>query len=347
LDDTPAKQLIRRDRAVRSILTAWRELTGGGRDASSPRRTLIACSGGADSSALAIALASSARELVLGHVVHDMRPVAEAEEDLSRVRRLADALGLEIAEDGVRPGEAGSNVESVARDMRYEALARMAAAHHCPWIATGHHADDQLETVLMRLSRGAGLSGLRGVARRRRCGEATVIRPMLGIVRVDAERICEIARWRWSEDRTNRDLGRLRARIRHGVVPALRDAADSGVALRVSRVCEHARGARRVVARAAASLESLEDRDDGALLGVRWGREELREQDAIVIGWALRDAARRLRGRSGEDSLGSRALSPVVRAIRERSGEVREFAWRGLRVTVDPDGVCLRLEDVA
>jgi tRNA(Ile)-lysidine synthase len=163
------QRVSRRDRTVRTVSRAWRELTGGltrGRD--SQRRTLIACSGGADSSGLAIALASAVSkprmQFVVAHVVHDMRAEDEALADRDATKGLAARLGLEFVESRVRLRGLSGNAEAVARRLRYAALKQLAEDHGCGFIATAHQADDQLETMLMKLIRGAGPRGLAGVA---------------------------------------------------------------------------------------------------------------------------------------------------------------------------------------
>ena len=192
------RRLPRSHPIVRKVARTWRELTGGGRDRDHQRRTLIACSGGADSSALVVALASAMPvprsvprpsvlrpspgsdgdgradpPFVIAHVVHDLRPRPNALADRDAAKALADSLGLPFAEAEVRIRTERGNPESIARRLRYTALKRLATAHNCPYIATAHHADDQLETMLMALLRGSGPRGLAGIAQSRPLGAST------------------------------------------------------------------------------------------------------------------------------------------------------------------------------
>ena len=230
---------LRRDPAVRRILAAWRRLTGGSRTPDEDRRTLVACSGGADSSALALAIwAGRGGSVMLGHVIHDLREAELAEADRETTRRLAAVLGVPVLERRIAVAALPGNAEANARRLRYEALAAIAAHADCVAVATAHHAGDQAETVLMRLKRGVGLGGLAGISPRRRLtDDIPVIRPMLGVSRADCERICAIAGWDWATDHTNADTQRERAHMRHEVIRAL-DAADPALLRGLVRAAE-------------------------------------------------------------------------------------------------------------
>lgn len=211
-----------RDSRVRRVIAEWRRLTGGTRVRDAERSTLVACSGGADSSALAIALATAPARVALAHVLHDMRPPDEAIADRNAVRALADRLGLDFLESSVGVRSRSGNTERIARDLRYEALDALCAEAGCAYVATAHHADDQLETVLMRILRGAGPVGLAGIAPSRPLSRSTLVRPMLVIEREECEGICLANGWVWREDLTNLDTTRTRAAIRHNVIPELK-----------------------------------------------------------------------------------------------------------------------------
>jgi tRNA(Ile)-lysidine synthase len=235
--------------AQRRIVRSWRSLTGGPAVRDAHRPTLLAVSGGADSCALALALAGRTGVQCIGHVVHDMRPRDEAEADRHMVEKLGLKLGLAVRVEHIEVGP--GNAEGNARRLRYAALAKMAADARCTYVAAAHHADDVLETMLANLIRGAGPRGLRGPEPRRRLDEnTTLVRPMLHVTRKEAEAICETAGWQWSHDATNDDPGGqdapLRAAIRARVLPVL-EGLRPGASIRASRAAEAVGQAVRVV----------------------------------------------------------------------------------------------------
>ncbi len=330
----------RRDPAVATVIRAWRTLTSPEGERAGPgERTLVACSGGADSSALVLALAAATDKIVVGHVMHDMRAAAEAMADRDSVRGLAAALGLEFADAAVSVKGKKDNAEALARRLRYRALGVLAAERGIGFVATGHHADDQLESVLMGLVRGAGPDGLRGVARQRRLargdgeGDAGVwlLRPMLGVTRADCERICREAGWVWRVDATNKDRAHLRAALRHGVARDLA-ALRPGVEKRVSRTAALMRDVAGLVQDRVDRLLARAGADGPA--DFIWERDALRDERMIVLGSLFRRAAGVLMAGRGADRLGGRHIDQVVRAVRDRQQEPRRFDWHGIDVTV-------------
>ena len=196
-------------------------------------RVLAAVSGGADSVAMALVLARLAPMLGftlagIGHLHHGLRG-AEADGDEAFVEALARRLEtpfVSAREDvAARAAEAGESVEAAARRARYVFLESAASRVNATRIATGHTADDQAETVLMRLMRGAGLDGLRGIRTRNQ----SVIRPLIAVRRQDIEAFLSAAGETWREDASNADRAILRNRIRHDVMPALTAAGGPGV----------------------------------------------------------------------------------------------------------------------
>lgn len=344
---------MKKDPAVRAIIAEWRRLTTarGGARRGAGEAVLVACSGGADSSSLAIALsAAGGREparVVLAHIVHDLRPRAEALADRDATRKLAGLLGLEFveAEVHVRRGAARrANAEGAARAARYAALAELAKREGLGFIATAHHADDQLETVLMALMRGAGPRGLAGVAESRPLASGVrVIRPMLaaGVSRGDAERICRDFGWEWREDATNTDQSRLRAAVRLQVIPVIKSIRPRAA----SRACAMARlmhDVERLVRGGAARLWARRE-SEAATGSARWNRPALRRVSAAVLGELVRGSARQLDGPSARaDRLGQSALGPVVRAIKDDSTEPRRFTIGGIEVDVTSRTVTIR-----
>lgn len=235
--------------AQRRIIRSWRALTGGSAVRDDARPTLLAVSGGADSSALAIALAGKPGVSGIGHVVHDMRPPEQSEADCELVEQLGQKLSLPVHVERVHVPR--GNAEGNARTVRYEALAAIAQATGCRYVATGHHADDVLETMLAHLIRGTGPRGLRGPAPRRQLHDGiTLVRPMLHATRAQAEAICKAHSWQWADDATNNDPGTpdapLRAALRARVLPVLEELRP-GAATRAARAAQAIREASRVV----------------------------------------------------------------------------------------------------
>lgn len=189
-----------------------------------PEAVLLAVSGGGDSVALlhAIDLARGRKALraircVVGHVDHRLRPDSQADAQLARAH--AERLGLEFAVREVELTGPG-NLEEHAREARYRALVAMARASGCGAIVTAHTADDQAETLLWRLVRGAGAKGLGGMPRRRDLGGITLLRPMLETTRREAREFCARRSLEFRDDPTNENE-RPRARIRAEILPVL------------------------------------------------------------------------------------------------------------------------------
>ncbi len=177
----------------------------------------IAVSGGPDSVALLL-LAHAARpgSVTAATVDHGLRPDATAE--AAMVASLCALLGVPHAILPVTVADDPAGRQAAARKTRYRALGDWAAQEGVAWLATAHHADDQAETLLMRLDRGAGLAGLAGVRRARPLAEApgvTLIRPLLGWRKAELEAVVEAAGIVPVRDPSNADprYDRTRARI--------------------------------------------------------------------------------------------------------------------------------------
>lgn len=314
--------MLRSVASARAVAREWRRLTASCEEGAG-RRTLVACSGGADSTALLLVLAAASPEIVVGHVVHDLRGERESLADRDAVRGLAGGLGLMFVTASVAARAHPGNLEGNARRLRYAALAQLARESGCGFVATGHHAEDQLETMLMRLLRGAGPEGLRGLRRARRAEGVRVIRPMLEVTHADAEAICRAVGVVWREDATNADVSRRRGALRALVLPRLRELEPGG-AVRASRAARLVGEAWALVEARALALR----REDG------WTREELRAEAGIVVGEVLRRRAAELTGGAGRDRWSGRVVDPAVRAVRDASTQPREYLWSGVRIVV-------------
>lgn len=328
---TPTRASIRPLRTSpfgRTVVAAWRRLA---RDENT--KTLIACSGGADSVALLLALASAEPDrIAVGHVRHDMREEHEARADEDHARALADALGIPFLARVVT----GAKTESAARPLRYDALTDLARGHVCACVATGHHADDQLETFLMRAIRGSGPSGLRGIAEERALdGRVRLVRPMLGVTHDEAIAFCRETDVEWREDPTNRDTDRTRAALRARVLPALREIRPDA-ALRVSDSARLQQGVHDLIERRVLELNPS--------LG-SWARTVLLVEHEIVVSELLRSAYK-ARTPAGHDRLGISLITPTVRAVMDDQTDTRVFDWPGgIRVRVTTHEVAVFTDD--
>jgi tRNA(Ile)-lysidine synthase len=188
--------------------------------------------------------------LTAAHLHHGLRGL-DADADLAAVEARCDALGIPLvrarwnaAARMQRRGLSGENGLRIVRRGFLLAVARRVSAVA---IATAHTADDQLETLLMRLMRGSGLAGLAGM--RPRAGR--FLKPLLGATRDAIEADLRSAGIPWREDATNRDPRHLRNRLRHGVIPALRAAVRApsrgAVALNAARAAADLQAAAAVV----------------------------------------------------------------------------------------------------
>ena len=219
-------------------------------------RVLIAVSGGADSTALLDLFSKWQRDGGLSDIRaayyhHGLRPEADAE--LTHVQELCRNLGVEfvtghgnVAEGAQRSKRA---IHDVAREMRYNFLAEQAgiwrSESHTPTmpiIATGHHRDDQIETVLMRLMSGSGVEGLSGIRSSEFWVIGTVkvkiVRPLLYFRREDLLRYCEVRKLDYYVDETNLDTRYPRNRLRHELLPFLADLWGSAAFDGIVRTAE-------------------------------------------------------------------------------------------------------------
>lgn len=174
----------------------------------------LAVSGGADSTALLLlAQAAIPGRFEVATVDHRLR--AEAAQECAAVALLCDRLGVrcEVLPVQVGPG----NVQAEARAARYAALGQWAARRGLGAVATGHQANDQAETVLMRLARGSGVAGLAGIRERGVVpGSALpLLRPLLGFTRAECEAACAAAGVLFVTDPSNADEHYDRVRVRH------------------------------------------------------------------------------------------------------------------------------------
>jgi tRNA(Ile)-lysidine synthase len=183
-----------------------------------------AVSGGADSLALLVLATAAGCEVTAIHVDHGLREGSAEEADV--VATVAERVGAAFEPIRVTV-DPGPNLEARARAARYRALP--------PGVLTGHTADDQAETVVLNLLRGAGLDGLTGMGRGPALSGVAPRRPLLGLRHHDTVAICAALRLTPVDDPSNTDPAIRRNRVRHEVLPLLSDVAERDVVPIISR----------------------------------------------------------------------------------------------------------------
>jgi tRNA(Ile)-lysidine synthase len=303
-------------------------------------RVLAACSGGPDSVALVALLLKLREEMPLEiHVAHfNHRLRDEAGEDERFVRALAGRWTLPFVSESadVRSHAAKKklNLEEAGRDLRYDFLRRAAAGAGATKIATGHTMTDQAETVLMRLMRGTGLSGLAGIAPVVAGEPCPVVRPLLGIAGPDLRAWLAAEGIPYREDPSNLDRRFLRNRIRAELLPELGRRYEPRIVAHLARLAGIAREEDELLS---AFVGELADE-----FIIRKGREASLDLKTLplflpalarrVVREYLRELQGDLRDISSEDvgsllSLGEGKELPLRKGLVLR----REGGWVGLR----------------
>jgi tRNA(Ile)-lysidine synthase len=227
---------------------------------------LAAVSGGADSVAMLRALHELAPRLgfrlAAAHLNHRLRG-PESDRDERFVRDLCARLKVPL-----EVGQAGSlapempNLEEAAREARHDYLGRTVRRLGASHLALAHNAGDQAETVLMRLLRGAGVSGLGAMAE---SALGLIVRPMLTLVRAAIEDYLHAIGQRWIEDSTNASPAMLRNRIRGELLPYLEREYAPGLSARLVELGSEMRAVGEYLSRAAGAELTRIRRSDGAL----------------------------------------------------------------------------------
>lgn len=276
----------------------------GGRLVARGERVLVAVSGGADSTALLHALHAIAPVLELSlsvaHLDHALRG-AESAADAEFVRGVAARLGIAARVERRRiVRRRGESLETAARRVRYAFLAEAARESGCAVIATGHTANDQAETVLLRLLRGAGSAGLSGVRPQRplESGAAVrVVRPLIDRRRDDVVRYLAALGAAHREDASNRSAEPLRNRVRMEILPRIATLVNPDAVSALARFARHQRAIDLFLAKEAAIAL------DRAVVGERRGEialavAALAAIDPAVAPYVLRLAVLRVARRT-------------------------------------------------
>src|SRR6516225_10079050 len=285
---------------------------------------LAACSGGADSLALAAALAHEGPRCGLraGGVTVDHGLQPGSADRASEVTRVLTGLGLEpvaCLQAAVPAGPGNGGPEAAARTARYAALAE--AAHHTGAAAVllAHSRDDQAESVLLGLARGSGPRSLAGMPECR----GAYRRPLLGVGRATLRAACTALGLQPWDDPQNADPAYARARVRHQALPALEAALGPGVAEALARSASQIRADAEVLDDLAASEAELARDGDGA-----WRADRLASLPAAIRTRVLRLAA--IAGGCPAGALTARHIEALDCLL---------TSWHGQRWTDLPGGI--------
>ena len=311
------------------------------RDALFPQgaRVLVACSGGGDSVALASLLCEMAPDAgwsVAGllHVNHGLRG-APADDDEAFCRQLARELGVPITVESVdvaaRAREERISIETAGHRVRYELFERVVKQGTADLVATGHTRDDQAETLLLRLIRGAGPGGLAGI--RPRVG--SVVRPLLDVRRGELREYLRLRGLSHREDPSNRDEDVLRNRVRHRLIPFLAEhfsPAITDVLARGAAIARH-------------DADWIDEAANAAAVEIVHYREGCLEIDADLLAAEAPAVARHI-ARSALERAGDRRVGfdhvERLRRLADAGGTAPASAdFPGCRV--ERDGSTLRL----
>jgi tRNA(Ile)-lysidine synthase len=303
-------------------------------------RILLAVSGGADSVVMAAVIhriqqdKPICRGLAIGHVNHHLRG-SESDAEEQFVRQLAAQRELPVLVRSVdvaaQRRSQKQSMETAARQLRLNALMDMASQAGCSRIATAHHADDQVETMIHRLQRGTGFRGLCGIAPTRRMDNGLLlIRPMLEFTHAE---ILDYARRHglaWREDSSNVSIDHTRNRIRHILLPELIHVAPR-IGEQLQELAQHCQRFQRKVEDECERIRPriIQSQQPGQTILDRKTMEYLPEPIRMEL---IRQALVELG--CGEQNLGIQQYQSVDHLIRGPAGKSRNL----------PGGFCARTD---
>lgn len=253
------------------------------------QRWLIAVSGGLDSMVLLHFLKNAGYEsLTVCHVNHQLRG-QESDLDAAFVAEAAGEMGfecdLETVDVKAAVAERKDSLEAVARDLRYAALAEIAERRSCSNVVTAHHADDQVETVLMNFFRGSGDRGLSGMdeksSREINGRTVNIFRPLLPLTREELENYASQNEVPFREDESNADDFALRNRVRNTLMPILNEVFQRDVRGSVLRAAELSRINEAWMSEAEGELPRKENGLDVSTLRSM----EAGQRDRVLLRW--------------------------------------------------------------
>lgn len=196
----------------------------------------VALSGGGDSVALLHAAVSLAKKrgfkVFALHVNHGLRP--EAKEESEFCQKICETLNVRFSRVDLDAGQFNGNLHDAARRARYQALEKMTTQHGIDLVLTAHTLDDQAETVIQRILRGTGPTGLAGIQER----HGIFARPWLRVSRAEIRSYLTESGFDWCEDSSNQDPRYMRTQIRHRILPLLSEIGGRGVTKALGRLAQ-------------------------------------------------------------------------------------------------------------
>jgi tRNA(Ile)-lysidine synthetase-like protein len=306
---------------------------------------VLGFSGGADSTCLADALHTLGARLILAHLNHRLRG-ADADADAEHVRAFAAARGLPCVIDVIdvrAAAERGNqSIELAAREQRYAFLASVADGQPGACVVTGHHADDQAETVLLRIVRGTGVEGLRAMQRVAPVPGAAhlnVLRPLLRVTRDEIERYCADIGLSFRNDASNAQLDATRNRVRLELLPLL-EQLNPGVRRVLARLADTAGAAHeieRYAVESAMTTCAVVHEDAIHLERAAWAALPAGLQRLV-----LRECVRTLRGADGVTNLNYAALEEARDVMLGAAHSAEIALMADVRAVVDRQRIDIR-----
>ena len=265
-------------------------------------RYLVGVSGGRDSVCLLYLLHGLGyRRLVVCHLNHGLRGRA-ATADARFVEQLAGKLGFEFESDRCdvarKARELKVSIEAAGRAARYEFFGTVARRRRCVTLLLAHHADDQVETFLFNLFRGAGAAGLGGMRAVSEREGLRIVRPLLGVWRAQIDRFIQANKIRFREDATNAGCEHSRNRMRNQIIPFLEKAFGRQIREALQRTAEilgaESRWIEAQTPEAADELDVKQLRKTNVALQRRLVRNWLRQRGVPNVGYREVESVRGL-----------------------------------------------------
>lgn len=275
-------------------------------------KLVVCCSGGPDSMALLFCAQLVFVNLRVVHVLHDMRSREEALRDCEVVREYAAKTNtkFDLLEVKLRDSDGVCGSEGQYREQRYRKIIDFCKSINYQYAATAHHADDQLETVLMKLCRGAGLRGMSGIAPSNWMQDVCFVRPMLQLSKAEIYDICNENDVPFVEDETNDDTQYFRNAIRHDIIPKLKEIAP--------HVSQHAVAFAENAAQAQQIVNSVSDTILQEMKATGLPTDILIQNSDVVIYECIRKMIEQKRSDFNFDKLNRIMVNKIIHALRNR-----------------------------